>query len=490
MRVHFIGVAGTGMAALARLMVEAGHEVRGSDLAFDPPMGPELKRMGVQCMQGYRAENLAWGPEWIVVGNALRRGNVEAEAALALRDAGASAKVRVASMSESLRELFLVGRAAITVTGTHGKTTTSTMLAHTLSKGGFEPGWFIGGLPKNLPGGAAIGTKAASLIQPRLRPFVIEGDEYDSVFWHKVPKFLDYIGISENDATVLTSIELDHIDIYASDAEYEEAFMRLAKGAKGLFVYDARDEKVRRVAAHATQCERISYALTSDNTGDELAIWQASPGHIDDDGNQFFDVFVGGSSAGRFAIGVPGSHNIRNALATIAVASTRFGMTMATLRGALAEFRGVQRRQDLLGTPRGVAVYDDFAHHPTAVLETLGAFRAKHAHGRLIAVFEPRSATACRNLHQDAYAQAFDSADRVIFAPLGRSNIPDGEALDLTRLSQAINARGKSQAYVADSVDEIVETLAKEAKTGDTIALLSNGAFGGIYTKLLSALER
>jgi UDP-N-acetylmuramate: L-alanyl-gamma-D-glutamyl-meso-diaminopimelate ligase len=216
----------------------------------------------------------------------------------------------------------------------------------------------------------------------------------------------------------------------------------------------------------------------------EEAEWQAAPGHIDDLGRQHFDVYAGGSAIGRFHIELVGEHNIRNALAVLCVAATAFSIPWPVSRAAIADFRGVRRRQDLIGTPGGVRVYDDFAHHPTAVMETLRALRTKHARGNLFAVFEPRSATACRSLHQRDYAMAFAYADRVLFAPLGRSNIAESERLDLSKLTAEIGAKARA----LPSVDAIVSMLANEAREGDTIAILSNGAFGGIHDKLLSAL--
>jgi UDP-N-acetylmuramate: L-alanyl-gamma-D-glutamyl-meso-diaminopimelate ligase len=231
--------------------------------------------------------------------------------------------------------------------------------------------------------------------------------------------------------------------------------------------------------AKDAHCSVVRYGSMDDD-----AEWQAAPAHIDDLGRQHFDVYAGGSSIGRFQMELVGAHNVMNALAVLCVMGTAFSIPWSTSRAALASFQGVKRRQDLIATKNGVRIYDDFAHHPTAVHETLAALRTKHKSGKLFAVFEPRSATACRNLHQADYAKAFTSADRVIFAPLGRANIPDAERLDLEKLRAEI---GES-ATLAPSVDAIVAQLSSEAKQGDTIAILSNGAFGGIYEKLPRAL--
>ena len=479
MRVHLVGVSGTGMGALAALFVESGHEVRGSDVAFDPPIGPALRALGVTCLEGFAAANVADRPDLVVVGNAIRRTNPEAEAVEALGLARTS-------MSGALREHFLGKRRPLVVAGTHGKTTTSAMCAWLLQRAGLEPGWFIGGIPKGLGVGAAIGS---TRIRPGVgrAPFVVEGDEYDAVYWHKQPKFLDYVGVGPDDVAIVTSVEQDHVDIYPDVASYEAAFGALVRAMpeRGLLVCDAHDPRVRAVVQGAARARVTWYALEGDDTGDVTPTWLGAPAaSVVADGSQAFDVYVGGSSCGRYALRVPGRHNVRNALAALASCGEGFGVNPQDARAHLASFEGVKRRQDLLGEPDGVRVYDDFAHHPTAVDETLRALRERHPGGALWVAFEPKSATACRSLHQDAYARAFDAADRVLLAPLGRSNVPEGERLDLARLAVALGSKARTMA----SVDAIVAAVVAEAKPGDTVALFSNGAFGGIHGRLLSEL--
>jgi UDP-N-acetylmuramate: L-alanyl-gamma-D-glutamyl-meso-diaminopimelate ligase len=250
----------------------------------------------------------------------------------------------------------------------------------------------------------------------------------------------------------------------------------------GLIVCDAHDARARAVVERSRA--RVSYyALDGDDTGDVTPTWLAALSVVED-GRQLFDLFVGGTSCGRFALPVPGAHNVRNAVAAIAACTEGFAVPMTAARTAMAHFQGVRRRQDLIGEPRGIRVYDDFAHHPTAVDETLRALRSRHADGALWAVFEPRSATAVRNLHQEAYVGAFGAADHVLLAPLGRANVPEAERLDLTKLARELGAKAETPI----DVDAIVERLAAGARPGDTIAVLSNGAFGGIYPKLLSRL--
>ncbi len=480
MHVHLVGVCGTGMGALAALLREAGHEVSGSDVAFDPPVGPVLRAMGIRCMPGYDATHLEPRPDLVVVGNAIRRDNLEAQAAERVR-------LPCVSMSGALREHFLVGRRPLVVAGTHGKTTTSAMCAWILWRAGVEPGWFIGGVPKGLPASAAMGSRRVRPDRGRT-PFVVEGDEYDAVYWHKQPKFFDYIGIAPDDVLIVTSIEHDHVDIYPDAPSYEASFRELARRApeRGLVVCDAHDPRARAIFAAESRATVAWYALEGDDTGGVTPPWLAAPAAPLPDGSQTFDLFAGGVSCGRFALRLPGRHNVRNATAAIAACAQGFGVAVNEARAHLASFEGVRRRQELLAEPGGVRVYDDFAHHPTAVDETLRALRARHTTGALWVAFEPRSATACRALHQQAYAHAFDAADHVLLAPLGRANIPESDRLDLERLARDLGPKARA----LPSVDAIVAELASGARAGDTIALLSNGSFGGIHARLIGSLER
>jgi UDP-N-acetylmuramate: L-alanyl-gamma-D-glutamyl-meso-diaminopimelate ligase len=483
MRVHLVGVSGTGMGQLALLLRDAGHDVSGSDVSFDPPMGPALEGAGIRCVHGYEASHVTPDLELVVVGNAIRKENPEALRATELG-------LERSSMSAALRELFLAGRRPLVVAGTHGKTTTSSMCAWILAHAGLEPGFFIGGLPKNFPAGAAIGSTKRRLVgsAAKAAPFVVEGDEYDAVYWHKQPKFFDYIGVSDEDVAIVTSVEYDHVDIYPSpevyDAQFADFLSRIPEG--GLVCVDARDRRARELTQANAKCRVAFYGLDGDDTGEVSPTWTAAMVAFDAvSGAQPFDLFAGGSYCGRFALQVPGAHNVRNAVGAIAACAEGFGVHIEKTRTALASFTGVRRRQDLLGTPAGVFVYDDFAHHPTAVDETLRALRARHPGGKLWSVFEPRSATACRNVHQHEYVPAFRVADRVVLAPLGRTNVPEAERLDLDKLVREIG----QGAALAPTVDAIIETITREAKAGDVVALLSNGAFGGIHARLLSSLE-
>jgi UDP-N-acetylmuramate: L-alanyl-gamma-D-glutamyl-meso-diaminopimelate ligase len=481
MHIHVIAVAGTGMGALAGLLVELGHTVSGSDVVFDPPIGPELEAWGVRCLRGFDPRHLEPRPDLVVVGNVCRPDNVEARAAI---DGG----LEVTHIAGALARFALAGTSPLVVAGTHGKTTTTALAAWLLDRTGFAPGFLIGGLPKGFARGFRA-TKAprrlTSAERPERRsPFVIEGDEYDTAFFEKTAKFLHYAP----EVAIITSIEHDHVDIYPTLESYLEAFTRFVAlvPEHGLIVANAADAEVVRVVERHARAAVAWFALADEPTHGMPPHWLAAPAGSDARG-QAFDLYAGGVFCGRLALALPGRHNLKNAVAALGAVAQGYGARLADLGPALAAFQGVRRRQDLLGTPRGAFVYDDFAHHPTAVRETLAALRARHPAGRLFAVFEARSATACRRMHQAEYAQSFDAADDVLLPPLGRTNLAPEEALDLELLVTALNGRGR-RARRFPSVETIVEKLAEDVREGDVVALLSNGAFGGIHAKVLSRL--
>jgi UDP-N-acetylmuramate: L-alanyl-gamma-D-glutamyl-meso-diaminopimelate ligase len=481
MRVHFVAVAGTGMGALAGLFLEAGHEVTGSDASFDPPMGPALKEWGVTCFTGFSAAHLDPRPDLVVIGNVCRKENVEARAAI---DGG----MRYTDMAHALAEHVLEGRSPLVVAGTHGKTTTSALASFVLAEAGLEPGFLVGGIPKGFGKSFRLARPVRRLVGapagPRRAPFVVEGDEYDTAFFEKTPKMWHY----RAEVAILTSIEHDHVDIYPTPASYEAAFAEFLRRmpSNGLVIAACSDEAVVRLCREHARCRVSYYALDGDETHGIAAEWMAAPA-VQSPTLQSFDLFAGGVAAGRVGLPIPGRHNVRNALAAIAAAAEGYGAPLDRLRTALPRFQGVRRRQDLLGTPRGVFVYDDFAHHPTAVDETLRALSARHAGAKLIAVFEPRSATACRAMHQDAYAAAFGAAGRVILAPRGRDKV-DGDPLDVDKLARDLTAQG-TPADAAKTLDEVVARVVDAASPGDVVALLSNGAFGGVPSRVLAELS-
>jgi UDP-N-acetylmuramate: L-alanyl-gamma-D-glutamyl-meso-diaminopimelate ligase len=484
MRVHFVAVSGTGMASLAGLFIAAGHEVSGSDVAYDPPMGPALKSWGVRCLEGFDPAHLDPRPDLVVIGNVCRRDNPEARAAI---DGG----IPYTDMAHALGDHVLRGRSPLVVAGTHGKTTTTAMAAFLLDRGGLEPGFLVGGMPKNFERSFRLNRPTRRLAASgesvmgvsRGAPFVVEGDEYDTAFFEKTPKFWHY----QPEVAIVTSIEHDHVDIYPTEEAYHAAFAGFLSRVPehGLIVAAASDPAVVRLVREHARAPVTWFALQGDETGDIPPEWLIAPA-VEGPTGQSFDLFVGGQSAGRFALGIPGHHNLRNAAAAIAAAAQGFGVPIAELRAALPAFEGVRRRQDLLGRPAGVLVYDDFAHHPTAVDVTLRALRGRHPGARLLAVFEPRSATACRAMHQQAYARSFGAADAVILAPRGRTKV-DGEALDLELLVRDLRAAG-TPAEAPPDLDGVVAAIRAWARPGDVVALLSNGAFGGVPGRVLAAL--
>lgn len=468
MHVHLIGVSGTGMGSLAGLLKKAGHRVTGSDIAFYPPMGEALDRWGVEKRTGYRAENLVPRPDLVVIGNVCRSNHVEARAAI---DSG----LAYTSLPKALHDHCLVGRRSFVIAGTHGKTTTTALCAHLLDHAGLAPGFLVGGIPLGFDESARLAAPGA--------PFVVEGDEYDSAFFEKTPKFWHYAP----EVAILQAVEHDHADIYPDMASYRRAFAGFIEriAASGLLVANAADAEVRALAS-AARCRVSFYALDGEDTGDVTPQWLAAP--VAGTGELLpFDLFAGGSSCGRLHTPLSGTHNLKNALAALALCATVASVPVRELARGLATFPGVKRRQELRGVADGVRIYDDFAHHPTAVLETLRGLRVRHPEGRLLALFEPRSATASRRVHQAAYAAAFVPADVTLLAPVGRPEIAAGERLDVGAIAAELVRAGKV-AEAAPSLDAMVSRVSELARPGDTVVAMSNGAFGAIHDRLLATL--
>jgi UDP-N-acetylmuramate: L-alanyl-gamma-D-glutamyl-meso-diaminopimelate ligase len=459
------------------LLAAMGHEVTGSDVAFDPPIGPKLAEWGIRCVPGFDAQNLAYGPDLVVIGNLCRANNPEARFAI---DSG----LDYTHIGGALQRFVLPGTRPVIIAGTHGKTTTSALTAGLLDAAGLAPGYLIGGVPRGLERSFRPPPRARSLLRDSPPPFVIEGDEYDTAFFEKTAKFLHYSA----EVVVLTSIEHDHIDIYPTLESYLWPFQQLMARlpSRGLVVANAADEHVVRVVREHAKVPAIWYALEGQETFGVAPHWLLAPSAADATG-QSFDLFLGGVAAGRWVTPLMGRHNLANVGAALAASVHGFGIEPTRLRTALAGLHGVARRQDLIGTPGGVFVYDDFAHHPTAVRETLLALRTRHPGARLFAVFEPRSATASRKFHQDVYPESFAAADVVLLARVAR-DLPADERLDVAQVAADLQRRG-TDARDFDSVDAIVDDLARRTRSGDVVAVLSNGTFGGIYSKLLSALS-
>jgi UDP-N-acetylmuramate: L-alanyl-gamma-D-glutamyl-meso-diaminopimelate ligase len=463
-KIHLIGIGGTAMATLAALLTRKGHQVRGSDVNVYPPMSTFLAEERIETLAGYRAEHITADLDLVVVGNAVSRGNPEVEEVL-------DRKIRHCSLPEAVREHFLWGARSIVVAGTHGKTTTTSMAAWLLTAAGRDPSMLVGGIAGN------FGEGGSSYRIGQGRDFVIEGDEYDSAFFDKTAKFLKYLP----DIAVIGNIEFDHADIYADLDEIRLAFRRLVNlvPGRGLLILGLDSPEAAAMRAWArSPVETFGLGGEADWLGYDLRVSGAGTS---------FGVRHGGRSLGRFELPLLGAHNVRNALAAIAVAHAA-GLDAQAMIDGLARFTGVKRRLEALGTVGGVTVYDDFAHHPTAIAETLAALRAAHPDGRVRAVFEPRSASSCRKIFQQAFADAFRAADDVIIAAVFRSTLPDAERLSPEQLVADIEASGVRARYLP-SVDGIVEVLVRERRDGDHVVLMSNGGFGGIHGKLLDALR-
>ena len=467
MKVHLSGVCGTAMASLAGLLREGGHEVTGSDQDVYPPMSTQLQALGMEVRSPYAEGNVPADADLVVIGNALSRGNPEVEAVLDRRQ-------RMTSQAALLAEEFLRPRRSLVVAGTHGKTTTTSLLAFILHQAGLDPSFLIGGVPLDFERSYRLGGGAH---------FVVEGDEYDCAFFDKRPKFVHYLP----SVAVIGNLEYDHADIYPDLLAVQTAFVRLLSviPRSGLLVAGVESPALREILPSAF-CRVETFGLTGE------ADWRAVD--VRPDGRfTRFRLVRRGKDEGEFALSLAGEHNVRNALAALAVAAEA-GVSPEAARPALAAFRGVRRRLELRGRVAGVSVYDDFAHHPTAVRVTLKALRSQSGDppraGRLVAVFEPRSYTSRTRVFQEEFARAFGDADEVIVAAAHLpGKVPEGQRLSEADLVAAVE-RGGTRASFVPSVGAIVERLARELREGDRVVVLSNGAFGGIHEKLLRALDR
>ena len=465
--VHLIGICGTAMASLAGLLQRSGWRVTGSDAAVYPPMSDLLASLQIPVQQPFAEENLAERPDCIIVGNAISRGNVELEFAL-------DQKIPLASMAHMLHQEFLRGRESLVVAGTHGKTTTTSMLAWIYQVAAehdakFTPSFLIGGVAENFG--------ASFALQPT-RPFILEGDEYDTAFFDKGPKFLHYFP----DALILTHVEFDHADIYADLDAVKTAFMRLVNlvPRRGRIVaYDASENVSQCVARAFCLVERYGFStdahwrIVDFSTQGEHSLWQ---------------VHRNGKAWAEFSMPVVGEHNVLNATAAAALAAGQ-GIPLAAIQNALASFRSVKRRLEVCAEVNGITIIDDFAHHPTAIRETLRALRARYPGRRLWAVLEPRSNTLRRNVFQQELVESLTVADQVILAQVyQQEKIPAEQRLHVEHVIADLQQRQHAAVSLPDA-DAIVAHLTAYAQSGDVVALLSNGGFGDIYHKLPARLQ-
>jgi UDP-N-acetylmuramate: L-alanyl-gamma-D-glutamyl-meso-diaminopimelate ligase len=465
--VHLIGICGTAMASLAGMLRAQGHRVTGSDMAAYPPMSDQLREMGIVIMEPYTAQNLEPRPDLVVVGNAISRGNPELERVL-------DERIPMTSMAALIHEEFLVGRESLVVCGTHGKTTTTSMLAWIYEVAGrreseWKPSFLIGGVAENFG--------CSFRVTEGTRPFILEGDEYDTAFFDKGPKFLHYFP----DAAILTHVEFDHADIYADLNAVKTAFKRLVNliPRRGRLVAFDGSENVTECAGKAfCSVERYGFAKGS--------YWQA----VDMKHQGLLTTWTllrGGVEFARLRLPMAGEHNALNATAAAALAAGQ-GVPVAAIVEALATFKSVKRRLEVRAEVAGVTVIDDFAHHPTAIRETLRALKAAYAGRKLWAVLEPRSNTLRRNVFERELVESLSLANEVVLASVFKSEaIPVLERLEPEHVIDALKTRGVPAVLCADA-DAIVAEIAPRVKAGDVVAILSNGGFGGIYTKLPAAI--
>ncbi len=461
--VHLIGVCGTAMASLAGMLKARGFHVSGSDAAAYPPMSDFLAKVGVPVSQPFAEANLSPRPDLIVVGNAISRGNVELESVLDQR-------LPITSMADLLYREFLHDREVLVIAGTHGKTTTTSMLSWIFHVAQRNPSFLIGGIAENFGSSFAVSDG---------REFIIEGDEYDTAFFDKGPKFLHYFPSS----AVLTSVEFDHADIYKSLDDVKTSFKRLVNlipGRGRLVAWDGHPNVDECVARAFCAVER--YGLRA-NSFWRVVDMEFKPGKT------AWSILRGGQLWARFEFSLAGEYNVLNATAAAALAS-HYGVEQKTIANALASFQSVKRRLEVKAEIDGVTIIDDFAHHPTAIAETLKALRARYAGRRLWAILEPRSNTLRRNVFQNELVKSLKLADRVVLAGIFKSEaIPESERLDPAAVVARLTAEGVP-AELHPTADEIVAATAPQLRSGDVVAILSNGGFGGIYSKLPDRIGR
>jgi UDP-N-acetylmuramate: L-alanyl-gamma-D-glutamyl-meso-diaminopimelate ligase len=459
--IHLMGICGTAMGSLAGMLKDRGYHITGSDQAVYPPMSTFLSGLGIKVVQGYGPENLNPPPDLVIVGNVITRVNPEAQELIGLN-------LPFLSLPQALAEFFLQDKVSLVITGTHGKTTTSSLLASIMDQAGLSPSFMIGGILKGYERNYQLG---------RGPYFVIEGDEYDTAFFDKGPKFLHY----RPNLAVLTSIEFDHADIYPDVRAIQQAFSRFLAliPEDGLLVAHGADPRIREILPQAP-CPVKTYGLEKqwDWSVDELAIHEKG---------SRFDVYRRGVFWYRFDSPLTGRHNALNLLSLIPIL-LRVGLKPADIARGLAGFKGIHRRQEIRGGRAGVTVIDDFAHHPTAVRETVQAIRSQYGDRRLIAVFEPRTNTSRRNIFQKDYVSSFEGADLILIreAP-GLENIPEGERFSSAQLVEDLKTSGRQACYFP-ATDEILEFLAHSLKRGDVVLIMSNGSFDNIHERLLNSL--
>jgi UDP-N-acetylmuramate: L-alanyl-gamma-D-glutamyl-meso-diaminopimelate ligase len=460
--IHLIGICGTAMASLAALLEQRGFRVTGSDSAVYPPMSDFLASLKIPVSQPYAEANLTPRPDLVIIGNAISRGNPELEYVLDQR-------IPFTSLPHLLYDEFLRDRERLVVAGTHGKTTTTSMLAWIFQSAGRSPSFLIGGIAENFGASIQLGSGAE---------FILEGDEYDTAFFDKGPKFLHYFP----DSVILTSVEFDHADIYRDLDAVKTAFKRLVNlvPRRGrIIAYDANPNVDECLARSLSPVERYGFA--------ESSHWRIT-GLVFEPERTRWSVLREGKPWGEFEFDLAGEYNVLNATAAAALAAT-YGMETGSIAEALRTFRSVKRRLEVKAEVRGITIIDDFAHHPTAIAGTLKALRTRYPGRRLWTLLEPRSNTLRRNVFQQELVSSLALADQVILAGIFKSEaIPEAERLDLEAVVTELNQRGIPARQFPDA-EAIVSAIAAQLVPGDVVAILSNGGFGGIYDKLPARLK-
>ncbi len=455
------------MASLAGMLQARGHRVTGSDQNVYPPMSTQLESLGIEIINGYKAENADIGADCTIVGNTISRGNAELEELL-------NRKLLYRSQAEIVKEEFIRGRRSLVVAGTHGKTTTTSIATWIAECGNLNPSFLVGGIVQNF--GASFRVAESDY-------FIVEGDEYDTAYFDKKPKFMHYLP----ETAIVNNIEFDHADIYRDIHEIKFAFSRLMNlvPSNGRLIVGVDSPIVREVLHEMDG--KLNTNIETFGTSDD-AKWQARYIDFSNDTTRF-TVFKDGHSWGEFETHLIGEFNVRNCLAVI-IAADAWGVSREKIQAAFLSFKSVKRRVEIRGEVRGVTVIDDFAHHPTAVEETLKALKQKYDGRRLVAVFEPRSWSSRLAVFQEKYTKAFSYADYVIIAGVYNTAKASelGKVLDVSELVEDIKLQGKP-AFDLPDADTIVEHLAPELKAGDVVAIMSNGGFGGIHDKILSVLK-
>lgn len=459
--IHLMGICGTAMASLAGLLKDKGFKVSGSDANPYPPMSTQIEALGIQIHNGYQASNLDPKPDFVIVGNVISKGNPEA---VELFNLG----IPYTSLPKAMGDFIIDQKQSIVVAGTHGKTTTTSLMTWVLESLGEKPGFMIGGIPKNFSQSFRNGDQ---------KYFVIEGDEYDTAFFDKVPKFIHY----KPHHVILTSVEFDHADIYANLEAVKDAFRRLMQIAnpQGKFICCADEKNIKDLLAEGLQPAAKTYGFSP-------ADYQIQNVQRSDAGIQF-DIVHAGKVLVSLNTTMTGDYNILNIAAVVAL-TNELGFDPRKVAQAILTFEGVKRRQDILGEPDGVLIIEDFAHHPTAVRETVKGVQKKYPQRKVFSVFEPRSASSRRKVFQADYQAAFMEAQEVILAQaFDQSKIDAENRFSSEEMVSELNQKGK-KAQVLPSSDAIVAYLAKESKPGDVVLVMSNGGFDGIYQKLMVQL--